>query len=199
MLQKHTQKTTSYGYFRCSTNLQDEERQIRALKDAKVDFINGDKITGTSNFNSRPELSKLLKKMDSGSVIVISELSRLSRSFLGMVNEISVLLERGIQIRTLDGRLDTTAMPKEITMLIVSILGYAASQELQQIKSRTGEGRSVARSRGVKFGAKRKYTKEQALLVCEMRSQGKGWGTIAKSMNFTVAKCRRIVDLEVVA
>ena len=80
---------TSYGYFRCSTNLQDEERQIRALKDAKVDFINGDKITGTSNFNSRPELSKLLKKMDSGSVLVISELSRLSRSFLGMVNEIS--------------------------------------------------------------------------------------------------------------
>lgn len=190
---------TIYGYFRCSTNLQDEERQIRALKDAKVDFINGDKITGTSNFNSRPELSKLLKKMDSGSVLVISELSRLSRSFLGMVNEISVLLERGIQIRTLDGRLDTTAMPKEITMLIVSILGYAASQELQQIKSRTAEGRSVALSRGVKFGAKRKYTKEQALLVCEMRSQGKGWGTIAKSMNFTVAKCRRIVDLEVVA
>ena len=66
---------TIYGYFRCSTNLQDEERQIRALKDAKVDFINGDKITGTSNFNSRPELSKLLKKMDSGSVLVISELS----------------------------------------------------------------------------------------------------------------------------
>ena len=188
---------TIYGYFRCSTNLQDEERQIRALKDAKVDFINGDKITGTSSFNSRPELSKLLKKMDSGSVLVISELSRLSRSFLGMVNEVSVLLERGIQIRTLDGRLDTTAKPKEITMLIVSILGYAASQELQQIKSRTTEGRSVALSRGVKFGAKRKYTKEQALLVCEMRSQGKGWGTIAKSMNFTVAKCRRIVDLEV--
>ena len=190
---------TIYGYFRCSTNLQDEERQIRALKDAKVDFIYGDKITGTSNFNSRPELSKLLNKMESGSVLVISELSRLSRSFLGMVNEVSVLLERGIQIRTLDGRLDTTAMPKEITMLIVSILGYAASQELQQIKSRTAEGRSVALSRGVKFGAKRKYTKEQALLVCEMRSQGKGWGTIAKSMNFTVAKCRRIVDLEVAA
>ena len=190
---------TIYGYFRCSTNLQDEERQIRALKDAKVDFINGDKITGTSNFNSRPELSKLLNKMESGSVLVISELSRLSRSFLGMVNEVSVLLERGIQIRTLDGRLDTTAMPKEITMLIVSILGYAASQALQQIKSRTAEGRSVALSRGVKFGAKRKYTKEQALLVCEMRSQGKGWGTIAKSMNFTVAKCGRIVDLEVAA
>ena len=167
---------TVYGYFRCSTNFQDEERQIRALKDAEIDFISGDKITGTSDFNSRPELSKLLKKMESGSVLVISELSRLSRSFLGMVNEVSNLLERGIQIKTLDGRLDTTAMPKEITMLIVSILGYAASQELQQIKSRTAEGRSIALSRGVKFGAKRKYTKQQELLVCEIGSQGKGWG-----------------------
>ena len=30
---------TVYGYFHCSTNLQDEERQIRALKDAKIDFL----------------------------------------------------------------------------------------------------------------------------------------------------------------
>ena len=42
-----------------------------------------------------------------------------------MVNEISKLLERGVEIKTLDKRLDTTSMPKEITMLIVSILGYA--------------------------------------------------------------------------
>ena len=78
MLQKLTQNMTVYGYFRCSTNLQDEERQIRALKDAKINFISGDKITGTSDFNLKPELSKLLNKMESGSVLIISELSRLS-------------------------------------------------------------------------------------------------------------------------
>ena len=48
-------------------------------------------------------------------------------------------------------------MSKEIVGLIVSILGYAAEQELQQIKSRIAEDRSVALSRGVKFGRKRKY------------------------------------------
>ena len=48
---------TVYGYFCCSINLQDEERQIRALKDAKIDFISGDKNTWTSDFNSRPELN----------------------------------------------------------------------------------------------------------------------------------------------
>ena len=53
-----------------------------------------------------------------------------------MVNEVSNLLERGIHIKTLDGRLDTIAMPREITLLLVSILGYAASQEHAQIISR---------------------------------------------------------------
>ena len=143
---------TVIGYWRCSTNQQDQERQIRALKEAGATKIYGDKITGTSNFNSRPELTKCLEELEEGSILLISELSRLSRSFLGMVNEVSKLIERGIHIKTLDKRLDTTAMPKEITMLIVSILGYAASQELSAIKSRCDEGRKVAQSRGVKFG-----------------------------------------------
>ena len=184
------------GYFRCSTSLQDEERQIRALKKAGAIKIFGDHLTGTSKFGDRPELTKCLDELEEGSILLISELSRLSRSFLGMVNEVSKLIEKGIHIKTLDGRLDTTAMPKEITMLIVSILGYAASQELDQIKTRTAEGRAVAKSRGVKFGAKRKYTPQQAATVVEMREQGKGYGTIAKSMGFTTGKVRRILSNE---
>ena len=192
---------TNYGIWRISTaaGQQDQTRQILALKKAGATVIRGDKITGKSDFSQRTELSKTLKEMKSGDTLILSELSRLHRSFIGMVNEVSNLLERGIHIKTLDGRLDTTAMPKEITMLLVSILGYAASQEHQQILSRCKEGRDVARSRGVKFGAKRKYTREQAALVCEMREEGRSWQTIAKSMNFTIGKCRRIVELQVAA
>ena len=188
---------TLYGYFRCSTNEQDEERQIRALKDANCQVIRGDKITGTSDFSSRPELTALLNEMESGSTLVLSELSRLSRSFIGMVNEVSKLLERGMHIKTLDGRLDTTAMPKEITMLIVSILGYAASQELAQIKTRTAEGRSVAMSRGVKFGAKRKYDKFQIQEIMHKRDLGQGYGQIAKAMGMSRSTVSTIVKREI--
>ena len=191
---------TIYGYWRCSTDNQDQERQVIALKKAGATKIYGDFITGKSNFQSRPELTKCLKEMKSSDVLILSELSRLHRNFLGMVNEVANLLERGIHIKTLDGRFNSTTMPKEITMLLVSILGYAASQEHAQIISRCAEGRAVARMKGnVKFGAKRKYTKEQAKFVCEMREEGRSWNNIAKSMNFTVAKCRRIVELQEVA
>ena len=187
---------TLYGYYRCSTTEQHEERQIRALKDANCQVIRGDKVTGTSDFSSRPELTALLNEMESGSTLVLSELSRLSRSFIGMVNEVSKLLERGMHIKTLDGRLDTTAMPKEITMLIVSILGYAASQELEQIKTRTAEGRSVALSKGVKFGAKRKYDKYQIQEIMHKRDLGQGYGQIAKAMGMSRSTVSTIVKRE---
>ena len=189
---------TNFFYWRCSTDLQDQERQILAGKQSGVleQNIFGDKITGTSDFNERPELTRCLETMKSGDVLYLSELSRLSRSFLGMVNEVSKLIERGIHIKTLDKRLDTTAMPKEITMLIVSILGYAASQELEQIKSRTAEGRALAKSRKVKFGAKRKYDKHQVQEILNKRNEGQGYGTIARAMGMSRATIQSIVKRE---
>ena len=191
-------KMTDFFYWRCSTDLQDQERQILAGKKSGVleQNIFGDKITGTSDFNERPELIRCLETMKSGDVLYLSELSRLSRSFLGMVNEVSKLIERGIHIKTLDGRLDTTAMPKEITMLIVSILGYAASQELEQINSRCAEGRQVAKSRGVKFGRKRVYNKHQIQEIMSKRQEGQGYGTIARALGMSRGTIQSIVKRE---
>ena len=168
-----------------------------ALEKAGAEKIYGYKITGTSDFSNRPELTKLLDEMEEGSTLLISELSRLSRSFVGMVNEVSKLIERGVHIKTMDKKLDTTTMPKEITMLIVSILGYAASQELEQIKSRTAEGRAVAKSRGVKFGMKRKYDKYQIAEIMRKREQGEGYGTIAKSLGMSKSTIQTIIKREV--
>ena len=187
---------TVIGYWRCSTDVQDQERQIVALKKMGCSQIYGDHISGKSDFNVRPELTKCLDALKPKDILVISELSRLSRSFLGMVNEISKLLERGIEIKTLDKRLDTTSMPKEITMLIVSILGYAALQELDAIKSRTAEGRAVAKTRGVKFGRKRTYDQYQIQEILEKRKLGQGYGTIARSMGMNRGTVQKIVARE---
>ncbi len=190
---------TVFGYWRCSTDQQDQERQVLSLKASGATELYGDHITGTSTFGDRPELTKCLEQLQSGDLLLLSELSRLSRTFLGMVNEVSKLIERGINIKTLDGRLDTTAMPKEITMLIVSILGYAASQELEQIKTRTAEGRAVAKSRGVKFGKKRKYNQHQIAEIMSKRNEGQGYGTIARALGMSRATIQTIVKREEVA
>ena len=79
---------TIYGYWRCSTNEQDQQRQVLSLKQAGCDQILGDKITGTSDWSCRPQLLKCLNLIEAGNTLVISELSRLSRSFMGMVNQV---------------------------------------------------------------------------------------------------------------
>ena len=188
-----------YGYWRCSTDNQDQERQIRALKDAGCEVIVGDKITGTSNYGDREELSKLLDELQEDSLLILSELSRLGRTSLLMQIELDKLLKKGVNVKTLDKRLDTTTMSKEIVGLIVSILGYAAEQELQQIKSRTAEGRAVALSRGVKFGRKKGYDKYQVAEVMKKKSEGQGLGTIAKSVGMSRSMVQRIVKQEAVA
>ena len=185
-----------YGYWRCSTDAQDQERQIRSLKDAGVEVLRGDKITGTSDYGDRKELAKLLDEIEEGSLLILDELSRLGRTMVTMLVEVNKLLEKGVKIRTLDGRLDTTTMPSEIINLIVSVMGYSAEMELTNIRRRTAEGRAVAKSRGVKFGMKRKYDKHQISEIMRKREQGEGYGTIGRAMGISRATVASIVKRE---
>ncbi len=99
-----------------------------------------------------------------------------------MLVQVNGLIERGVHVKTLDKRLDTSSMPEELVKLIVGVMGYAAEMELRSIKKRAAEGRSVAQSRGVKFGWKLTYTPQQAAQVLHMRAEGQGYGTIGAAM-----------------
>ena len=187
---------TIFGYWRCSTDAQDQERQIRSLKEAGVEVLRGDKITGTSDYSDRKELSKLLDEIKEGDLLILDELSRLGRTMVTMLVEVNKLLDKGVKIKTLDGRLDTTTMNKEIVNLIVGVMGYSAEMELTNIKRRTAEGRAVALSRGVKFGAKRKYDKHQVQEILRKRKEGEGYGTIARSLGMSRATIQTIVKRE---
>ena len=182
---------TIYGYWRCSTDAQDQERQIRALKDSGCEEIVGDFITGTSNYGDRKELSKLLDEIKQGDLLILDELNRLGRTMVTMLVEVNKLLEKGVKIKTIDGRLDTTTMPEEIIRLIVGVMGYAAEMELKNIKRRTAEGRAVAVSRGVKMGRKRSYSQHQIEEIKAMRRSQRGYGSIAKSLGMSKSTIQR--------
>ena len=141
----------------------------------------------------RPELSKCLDGLRGGDTLVIHELDRLGRSMVEMLVQVNGLIERGVAIKTLDGRLDTASMPEELVKLVVGVMGYAAEMELihQEAHCRRSE---VAKSRGVKFGRKRNYTPQQAAAVMEMRQRGDGYGTISSAMGMTTSMVRRIIQ-----
>ena len=184
---------TTFFYYRCSTEGQDETRQVEAALKAGVeqDNIFGDKITGVSNYGERPEYSKMVAMLQPDDLVITEDLTRYGRSMILMLVEINKLLEKGIQIKTLDGRLDTTTMPEEIVRLIVGVMGYAAEMELKNLKRRTAEGRAVAISRGVKMGRKQSYTHHQMEEIKNMRAGGRGYGAIAKSLGMSKTTVHR--------
>ena len=66
------------GYARVSTLDQNLDRQIDALNNAGVVKLFTEKITG--RITERPELIQMIEQLRKGDVVVISELTRLSRS-----------------------------------------------------------------------------------------------------------------------
>ena len=184
---------TTFFYYRCSTEGQDETRQVEAALKAGVEQGNifGDKITGVSNYGERPEYSKMVAMLQPDDLVITEDLTMYGRSMILMLVEINKLLEKGIQIKTLDGRLDTTTMPEEIVRLIVGVMGYAAEMELKNLKRRTAEGRAVAISRGVKMGRKQSYSHHQMEEIKNMRAGGRGYGAIAKSLGMSKTTVHR--------
>ena len=179
------------GYCRTSTDRQELQRQRKSLKSAGCDRILEETASGKTL--DRPVLNEVLESLQSGDVLVVHELDRLGRSMLQMLQVAENLMERGIGLVTLDGKLSTESMDPSICKLVVGILGYAAEMERKAIIKRTEEGRAVAMEAGVKFGRKRSYSKGEENHVRELRASGLGYGTIATKTGLNLSTVRRIL------
>ena len=114
-----------YGYWRCITDQQVQERQIKSLEDAGCEVIVGDFISGVSDSGDRKALYKLLERIKKGDQIIMDKLNQLAGERLTMLVEVKKLLDKGVKIRTLDGRLDTQNMNVEIVKLKVRLMLFA--------------------------------------------------------------------------
>ena len=180
------------GYARCSTDKQDETRQVQALEAAGCDPVHLEH--GSGKTLEREVLQKVLAELQPGDTLVIHELDRLGRSMVQMLQCAEALLERGVGLVTLDGKLNTETMDPSIVKLVVGVLGYAAEMERSAILKRTSEGREVAKAAGVKMGRKRTWDAGLASTVQELRAQGLGYGTIGTKLGITTSKVRRILE-----
>ena len=181
------------GYARCSTTRQDETRQVESLQKAGCDPIHVEHFTGGTL--NREVFQQVLAELESGDTLVVHELDRLGRSMIQMLQCAEELMERGVGLITLDGKLNTETMDPSIVKLIVGVLGYAAEMERKSIIKRTSEGREVALKAGVKMGRKRTWDEGLANTVQELREQGLGYGTIGTKLGITTSKVRRILGV----
>lgn len=152
------EKEKIFGYARVSTRDQNEDRQIQALTKMGVPpkCIYLDKLSG-KNFE-RPQYKKLLKKLDTNSVLFIQSIDRLGRNYRDLSEQWRIITrEKGadvvvIDMPLLDTRREKSLLGAFISDLILSLLSYVAETEYETIHQRQAEGIAAAKARGVKFG-----------------------------------------------
>lgn len=150
---------TQYGYARVSSKQQSLSTQLNKLSEYGIEMGNifQEKVSGRKK-EEREQFNKLLNKVETGDVIVVTKLDRFARSTKDALNTISLLEDKGVGLVVLNmggQKVDTTS---PIGKFMITMLSGVAEFEADMIRERQLEGISEAKERGVYKGRPKKYT-----------------------------------------
>jgi len=159
--------TMIYAYIRVSTDQQNIENQrYEILKFASEKKIHVEQwldetISGTKKVEDR-KLGSLLKKMQEGDVLIISELSRLGRSLMEVMSILHNCMEKNIKVFTTKERYE---LGNNINSKVLAFaFGLSAEIERNMISQRTKEALARKKSEGKTLGRpKGSYAKRTKL------------------------------------
>ncbi len=193
-----------YAYLRVSTDSQDTENQ-RTGVDAKAralglvidKYIIDDGISGTVDPSKR-KLGKLLKQIQPGDVIIVSELSRFGRRLFMLFDILKRLLDKNVRVYSVkDGySLDETLQSK----VLAFAFGMAAEIERDMISQRTRESlariKASGRKLGRPFGSKnRKHAMDgKHGIATLLLAQGHTKTYVAQSINVSLRTLNRYIN-----
>lgn len=138
------------GYARVSSAGQNPDSQIDALEKVGCGRIFSDRMTGSRM--ERPGWDRLMDYARAGDTLVVTELSRMTRSLLNLLETAQVLKQRQIHLVSLRENIDTgTATGR----CFLSMMGAIHQMERELRAERAAAGRASARARGKTGGRPR--------------------------------------------
>jgi DNA invertase Pin-like site-specific DNA recombinase len=152
-------------YSRVSSESQDYQRQINNLKEIaeqKGWILNrtfAEKVTGLSEANQRNEFRKLMEYIKSNNinVVMVSEVSRLGRRVLDILQTVEILHRQGVAIFIQQFNMISIDNGKEnpMVMMLLQMLSIGAQLEHSQRAERQKQGIQIAKLQGKYHGRKR--------------------------------------------
>ena len=169
------------GYARVSTQDQNLDLQLQALKKAGCKKILDDQISGTRA--QRPGLDKALELLREGDTLVVWKLDRLGRSVKQLVDLVNQLHEQGVQFKSLTDSIDTSTASGRFFFHVMASL---AEMERELIVERTQAGLAVARQLGRTGGRKRRMTDSKIQSAKKLLANGVPPRDVAKNLGVSV-------------
>ena len=151
----------TYGYARVSTQVQNEGRQLIALRDFGVLEKNIIVEKQSGKDFERPLYQGLIAMLQPRDVLVVQSIDRLGRNYTEILDQWRMITkERKAAIVVLDMPLLDTREGRDLTGtliadIVLQLLSYVAQTERENIRQRQAEGIEAAKKRGVQFGRKR--------------------------------------------
>ncbi|MGE8589391.1 recombinase family protein [Alcaligenes sp. WGS1538] len=178
------------GYARVSTDEQNLELQIQALKSVGCDVIYTDSgISGGAR--ARPGLNRAMRKLQPGDKLVVWRLDRLGRSLVHLVQMLDNLGEREIGFRSLCEHIDTSSSGGR---LVFHMMAALAEFERALISERTRAGMAAARAQGKHVGRFPSLTREQCLEAQALLEQGVPEQAVAEHFAVTTRTLNRLIQ-----
>ena len=136
------------GYARVSTADQSLDRQLDLLASAGVDSrsVYKEKMTGTKRH--RPELDRMISELKPGDEVVITDLTRISRSTKDLLEIVESITEKKASIRSLKDTWLNTGPDNPYTHFLLIVMSGLSQLERDLVSQRTREGLRAAKARG---------------------------------------------------
>ncbi len=168
----------TYGYVRVSTQVQNEARQLDAMRVFGVpeENIVIEKQSG-KDFR-RPRYQRLIGTLRQADVLVVKSIDRLGRNYTEILEQWSFITkERGAAIVVLDMPLLDTRQGRDLTGtliadIVLQLLSYVAQTERENLRRRQAEGIAAARARGGLLGRERIELPEDFRDLAELWQEG---------------------------
>ena len=181
----------TFAYCRVSTVGQTTENQVQEIKSAGFDLqaqrVIEETISGSTSTSERQGFNKLLERMESGDVLVVTKLDRLGRNAIDVQQTVQLLESKGIKVHCLAlGGVDLTSAAGKMTM---GVLSAVAQFERDLLIERTQAGLNRAKSEGKTLGRPQATSKEQVQLC---KAEGMSQSQASKHLGVSLSTVKRM-------
>lgn len=145
----------TFAYCRVSTSEQTPENQIMAIRQAGYDILDSRIVSeivsgGVQAMKRKGFADMITHKLEKGDQLVVLKLDRLGRDNIDVQQTIAMLVEKGIDIVSLD--LPVRNLASTEGKLMLQMFSAFAEFEKSRIIERTKEGLARAKKEGKKLG-----------------------------------------------
>lgn len=180
-----------FSYCRVSTTGQTTANQVQEIKAAGFDLqenrIIEETVSGSVPTSERLGFQKLLEKLESGDLLVVTKLDRLGRNAMDVRLTVELLAARGIKVHCLAlGGADLTSAAGKMMMSVISSM---AEFEKDLLIERTQAGLERAKSEGKTLGRPRATSAEKVLAL---KVEGLSQAQAAKQLGVSLPTIKRL-------